>query len=184
MLSQVPPLGFKGVFFSAPCAALITGLLCLIAAKGRKCVQEVILIPPLYPLLPHNSPSFAPPYSIPLLCSPTPFSFFNELWNFTQTTNSKIVINKGWTRRGLWNVKAWGVWPVIYEKTLPLDLGACDKCHHSSFVGGRRIRWKINPACSLLLVARWARSLRIIISVKAGHSSLNGHKFAASIFQS
>lgn len=49
MLSQVPPLGFKGVFFSAPCAALITGLLCLIAAKGRKCVQEVILILPLSP---------------------------------------------------------------------------------------------------------------------------------------
>lgn len=49
MLSQVSPLGFKGVFFSAPRAALITGLLCLIAAKGRKCVQEVILIPPLSP---------------------------------------------------------------------------------------------------------------------------------------
>lgn len=63
MLSQVPPLGFKGVFFSAPCAALITGLLCLIAAKGRKCVQEVILIPPLYPLLPHSSPGPAPQHS-------------------------------------------------------------------------------------------------------------------------
>lgn len=75
MLSQVPPLGFKGVFFSAPCAALITALLCLIAAKGRKCVQEVILIPPLYPLLPRNRPSLAPPYSVPLFCSPPPFPF-------------------------------------------------------------------------------------------------------------
>lgn len=116
MLSQVPPLGFKGVFFSAPRAALITGLLCLIAAKGRKCVQEVILIPPLYPLLPHNSPGSASSYPVPLCCSPPPLSFFNEFWNSAQTTNSRAAINKG--RRGGGSAIGKGprCWLVIYEK--------------------------------------------------------------------
>lgn len=90
MLSQVPPLGFKGVFFSAPCAALITGLLCLIAAKERKCVQEVILIPPLYPLLPPTQqPQLLCPYSVPLFCPPL-FFLFNELWNLQRQQTTEL----------------------------------------------------------------------------------------------
>ena len=131
MLSQVPPLGFKGVFFSAPCAALITGLLCLIAAKGRKCVQEVILIPPLYPLLPHNS--FASPYSVPLLCSPPPFPFLMNCGTLhRQQTAAPWQIKDG-AEGGSVIGKGLRCWLPMYEKTLPLDLSACNKCHYSSF---------------------------------------------------
>ncbi len=38
--SQVPPFGFKSVSFCAPCAELITTVLCLIAAKGRDAFKK------------------------------------------------------------------------------------------------------------------------------------------------
>lgn len=60
-------------------------------------------------------------------------------------------------------------WLLMYEKSLPLDLNACNKCHYSRFFPhslsffllmllmhrwwrGRRIRWK-SPVCSQLLLA-------------------------------
>lgn len=76
MLGQVPPLGFKGVFFSAPCAALITGLLCLIAAKGEKMCSRSHPNPSPLPPTPSQQPELYPCVrSAPLALSTPPLPF-------------------------------------------------------------------------------------------------------------
>lgn len=68
--SQVPPFGFKSVSFCAPCAELITTVLCLIAAKGRDAFKKSFWshTPPRVHFL-HLRPSLAYPLFLLLSCT-------------------------------------------------------------------------------------------------------------------